>query len=410
MNARIIRSSTAFALALALALIPGNSTWAADAPAPSPAPAPSATVAAEAKKAAGEDDLAAQLLATLSLEDRVAQIVMSYPPLDPDAPVTVGSVIFVGNLLRSTDKVRTRIESLQKRARIPLLVSADMEGGKLNRLKFFKPLRGVPSGQELGKGDEKNARKWGKTVGAGMKSLGFNCNLGPVLDLADSGLMFESGRSMGADPAAVAKLAKAYAQGLASEGVVPIGKHFPGYGDLDQNSDHALVVTDRAPAEIERQLGAFSLTGDALGGVMLANVGFTSYGSVPSILSPELVSLAHKGGWLTVTDDLAIQTLSEATNGDQEEVVRKAFLAGNDVLLTTAPFGWDKGLDVHRVIVALLKAKPDLEPRLNESVLRVLRLKQRMGLLEPLRASLKAAPAAATESAAAAPSNAPKAE
>jgi len=346
------------------------------------------------------DDLASRLLATLSLEDRVAQIVMSYPPLDPEAPVTVGSVIFVGNLLRSTDGVRTRIESLQRRARIPLLVSVDMEGGKLNRLKFYKPLRGVPSGHELGQGDERSARAWGKKVGAGMKALGFNCNLGPVLDLADRGLMFESGRSMGSDPATVARLAKAYSQGLAAQGVIPIGKHFPGYGDLEQNSDHALVVTDRPPAEIETQLGAFSQTGNALGGVMLANVGFTSYGSVPSILSPELVALAHKAGWLTITDDLAIKTLAEATGGDQEEVVRRAFLAGNDILLTTAPFGWDKGMDVHRVIVELLKARPELSARLDESALRVLRLKQRMGLLEPLRASLQAT-ASDTKSAAA---------
>ncbi|MGC4116652.1 MAG: glycoside hydrolase family 3 N-terminal domain-containing protein [Myxococcales bacterium] len=407
MNARTNRFPTLFTVALALALVPGTRTWAAAAP--STAKPAEAAVSETSKAAAAEDDLASQLLATLSLEDRVAQVVMSYPPLDAEAPVTVGSVIFVGNLLRSTDKVRSRIADLQKRARIPLLVSADMEGGKLNRLKFFKPLRGVPSGRELGQGDEKNARRWGKTVGAGMKSLGFNCNLGPVLDLADSGLMFDSGRSMGADPATVARLAKAYAQGLSSEGVVPIGKHFPGYGDLDKNSDHALVVTDRAPAEIERQVTAFSLTGEILGGVMLANVGFTSYGSVPSILSPELVSLAHKGGWLTITDDLAIQTLSEATGGDQEEVVRKAFLAGNDILLTTAPFGWDKGLDVHRVIVALMKARPELEPRLNESVLRVLRLKQRMGLLEPLRASLKASRSAETRSASA-PTEPTKAE
>ncbi|HEY3450634.1 MAG TPA: glycoside hydrolase family 3 N-terminal domain-containing protein [Myxococcales bacterium] len=396
-------------LALALAFSPGTRTWAA---APAPAAGAPAPAAAEPKKAppAAEDDLAALLLATLSLEDRVAQVIMSYPPLDPEAPVTVGSVIFVGNLLRSTDKVRTRIESLQRRAKVPLLVSADMEGGKLNRLKFFKPLRGVPSGRELGQGDEKNARRWGKTVGSGMKSLGFNCNLGPVLDLADSGLMFESGRSMGADPALVAKLAKAYAQGLSSEGVIPIGKHFPGYGDLDKNSDHALVVTDRALAEIQRQIGAFSQAGDALGGVMLANVGFKSYGSVPSILSPELVSLAHQGGWLTVTDDLAIQTLSEATGGDQEEVVRKAFLAGNDILLTTAPFGWDKGMDVHRVIVAMVKSQPDLQRRLDESVLRVLRLKQRMGLLEPLRAGLKATTPPAETQSAAAPADSPKAE
>lgn len=369
MNRPFVRSAT---LALALLLLAPGSALAAETPV-----APSA-----------DDDLSARILADLTLEEKVAQIVMSYPPLDLEAPVTVGSVIFVGSLLRSADGVKNRIQSLQKRARIPLIVSVDMEGGKLNRLKFVKALRGVPSGRDLGLSGEKEARAWGRKVGSGMKSLGFNCNLGPVLDLADAGLMFETGRSMGADPATVARTAKAYAEGLWAEGVAPVGKHFPGYGPLDKNSDHALVVTDRPGAEILKQASAFNLAGSSLAGVMLANVGFTEYGSVPAILSPELVSLAHKGGWLTLTDDLAIKTLSEATAGDQEEVVRKAFLAGNDVLLTTAPFGWDKGLDVHTVVVALLKSKPELLPRLEESVLRVLRLKEKLGLLEPLRAGL----------------------
>jgi beta-N-acetylhexosaminidase len=223
-----------------------------------------------------------------------------------------------------------------------------------------------------------------------MKTLGFNCNLGPVLDLADSGLMFESGRSMGSDPAKVAKLARAYATGLWSEGVAPVGKHYPGYGAIEINSDHALVVSERTPAEIDKQASAFSLAGDSLAGVMLANVAFTSYGSVPAILSPQLVGAAHKGGWLTLTDDLAIQTLSEATGGDQEEVVRKAFLAGNDMLLTTAPFNWDKGLNVYQVVLEMVKAKPELVSRVDEGALRVLRLKLMLGLLESLRADLKA--------------------
>ncbi|MBI5549838.1 MAG: hypothetical protein HY901_38620, partial [Deltaproteobacteria bacterium] len=147
---------------------------------------------------------------------------------------------------------------------------------------------------------------------------------------------------------------------------------------------------------VQRQLSAFTLTGQALPGVMLANLGFTSYGGLPAILSPELVAIAHRNGWLTVTDDLSVQTLAESTGGDLEEVVRRAFLAGNDILLTTAPFDWDKGMNVHKVLVELLQARPELAPRVDESVLRILRLKERAGLLEPLRAGRESAEAAAS--------------
>ncbi len=381
------RTAAGAATALAL-LLAAPSTSAAPSSSASDAPA------ARAAKAPKADEIAPKLLASMTLEEKVSQMIMSYPPLDPEAPVTVGAVIFVGNLLHSADKVRNKIADLQRRSRIPLLVAVDMEGGKLNRLKFVKSLNSVPSGRELGEAGEKDAFAWGRKVGKGMRSLGFNCNLGPVLDLADKGLMFESGRSMGADPVLVARIGKAYSKGLWAEGVVPVGKHYPGYGELEHNTDHKLVVTERSAAEIARQASAFTGVGDQLAGVMLTNVGYTSYGNIPAILSPELVAMAHQSEWITMTDDLSIATLSEATGGDQEEVMRRAFHAGNDLLLTTAPVDWKDGTDLRKVLLDLLKAHPELEKRVDESALRILRLKERAGLLEPLRATLAAKPAA----------------
>lgn len=341
--------------------------------------------------APASDDLPSRLLASMSLQEKVGQMIMSYPPLSPDAPVAVGSVIFVGNLLRSAEGIRKRAESLQQRAQIPLLTAVDMEGGKLNRLRFVQALRQVPSARELGALGENEARRWGEIVGKEMASLGLNTNLGPVLDLADRGLMAVSGRSIGADPALAARVGRAYAEGLRSQGVVAIGKHFPGYGEVAKNSDHFLVVTDRSEVELERNLSPFFQLGDHLGGVMLANVGFRSRGGAPAILCPSLVAMAHERGWVSVTDDLAIRVLSEATGGDQEEVVRRAFLAGNDILLTTEPIDWKHALDIQGVVLDLVRARPELEARVDASVLRILRLKERAGLLAALRAKARTA-------------------
>lgn len=335
--------------------------------------------------------LPSQLLASMSLQEKVAQMIMSYPPLSPDGPVAVGSVIFIGNLVRSPEAIRKRAESLQKRARIPLLTAVDMEGGKLNRLRFVKELKQVPSARELGALGEDEARRWGKVVGKAMAGLGLNTNLGPVLDLADRGLMAATGRSIAGDPDLASRVGKAYAEGLRSHGVVAIGKHFPGYGEVAKNSDHFLVVTDRSSEEMERGLSPFFQLGETLGGVMLANLGFRSRGGMPAILCPSLVSMAHERGWVTMTDDLAIRALSEATGGDQEEVVRRAFLAGNDILLTTEPIDWKHALDVQGVVVDLVRARPELETQVDASALRILRLKERAGLLEPLRAKAKTA-------------------
>ncbi|HJN74321.1 MAG TPA: glycoside hydrolase family 3 N-terminal domain-containing protein [Myxococcota bacterium] len=323
-----------------------------------------------------------RILAGLSLDEKIGQMMMSYPPLEKTGPVPVGSVIFVGNLLKSESAVVERVESLQSRSSIPLLIAADVEGGKLNKLSFLPGLEAVPSNRELADEGEEAAREWGRRVGAGMRRLGINMALAPVLDVAGSGMMFESGRSFGADPATAAQLGQAYSAGLAESGVVAVGKHWPGYGSLSENTDHNFVVTSRSSGEVERQAQAFVGCGDAIVGVMLANVGFDSYGSVPAILSADLVKAAHRQAWLAITDDLAIDALAEATGGDKEEVVRRAFLAGNDILLTTAPIDWDRALDYRGIIRALVDERPDLVSRVDDSVHRILRVKARAGLLD----------------------------
>jgi beta-N-acetylhexosaminidase len=197
--------------------------------------------------------------------------------------------------------------------------------------------------------------------------------------------MAETGRSLGDDPVRVARLGRAFARGLDSAGILAIGKHYPGYGPAQGSSDQALLHLDRSRQEIARHQAAFVAAADVLAGVMLANVAFTAYGDVPAILSPELVARAHLSGFLTVTDDLAVPSLLQATGGDAAELWRRAFLAGNDLLLTTAPCDWPGHPDPRAVLVALLRARPELGPRLDESVRRVLAAKARAGL--PLAAS-----------------------
>lgn len=321
------------------------------------------------------------VLQSLSLDQKIAQMMMSYPPLDKTGPVEIGSVILLGNLLKSEQAVLDRVQSLQSRAKVPLFIAADVEGGALNKLSFLPGLETVPSNRDLAASGEAGAREWGTKVGQGMKHLGINMALAPVLDVASTGMMFESGRSFGADPEVVGRLGGAYSEGLASSDIVGVGKHWPGYGALEENTDHHLVVTQRDEAEVQRQAQAFVGCGDRIAAVMLANVGYSSYGGMPAILSKELVDLAHTYGWLTITDDLAIDALAESTGGDKEEVVRRAFLAGNDILLTTAPIDWDKALDYRGLVKALVVQDPALVERVEASVRRILRVKARIGLI-----------------------------
>jgi beta-N-acetylhexosaminidase len=369
-------------MAVALAACAGGSASAPAAPV-AVAPLVIRPVAVPLRPALAGDALDAdveRILASLTLEEKVGQLVMGYPPAG-DGPVRYGAVIVMGKVLREPAQVRVRVEALQRRARVPLLVAVDLEGGALNRLRAVPTSAALPSAREMGEEGAWEAEAWGRRAGLDMRALGLNCALGPVLDLADRGFMHETGRSLGADADRVARLGRAFARGLAGAGVVAIGKHYPGYGPVAESSDLTRVVVERSPQEIARHQAAFVAAADVLGGVMLANVGFRAYGGEPAVFSPELVARAHLSGFLTVTDDLAVPTL-RGPGEDAAGPIRRAFLAGNDVLLTTAPAGWEGAPDPVEVVLAMVRERPALARRVDESVRRVLRAKARAGLLE----------------------------
>lgn len=329
-----------------------------------------------------DDARVERVLASLDTRARAAQVLLAYPQIDKTGPVHVGGVIFLSTMLRNTSKAKERIDAARARAVVPPFFAVDMEGGRSNRLSSVKALREMPSAREMALLPDDEVQAWGKKVGSTMRWLGLNLNLAPVLDVAPSGHMERNGRSYSGDPAVVVAKARAYSRGLLSEGVVPIGKHFPGYGDIDGDSDHHLVTCEWPKARVLAEVKAFTDAAPELGGVMLANVAYAAFDGRPAILSPSLVALVHERDWLAVTDDIAIQVLADAIEGTPEDVLKQAFLAGNDIILTTAPPDWDRGIDPIGVLVRLAEDDPKAMKRLEESTRRVLRLKDRMGLLD----------------------------
>ncbi len=320
---------------------------------------------------------------SLQPRERAAQLLLAYPQIGKGA-VEVGGVVFVGNSLRNIGKAGEKIASLRARARVPPFFAVDMEGGPSNRMKSLKALKELPSARDFAELEDAEVKGWGKKVGQAMQSIGLNLNLAPVLDVAASGHMANNHRSFSGDPALVAKKAAAYSRGLLEAGVVPIGKHFPGYGDLEGDSDHALVSTPWDKARVMKEISVFQQIHEVLGGVMLANVAYPAFNPRPAILSPELVNLAHDNDWIAVTDDLSIHLLADAIEGTPEDVLKQALLAGNDLLLTTAPPDWDKGLDYVGILVGLGEADPAARKKIDAACRRILRLKDRLGMLDDL--------------------------
>ena len=325
-----------------------------------------------------------RVLNSLTLEEKIAQMIISYPQLDKEGPVRTGGVIFVGKMLQNKKKVREIVRSTLIRSRIPLFFAADIEGGTINPVSNYPVVDNLPSAREMSYLPDKVVEEWGFQVGLTMSSIGLNVNLAPVLDVAEVGHMYQNRRSFSGDPKTVLKSGRAYARGLLKAQILPVGKHFPGYGNARQDTDHKLVKVEWGVPEIEKMMGVFNGAKGWLGGVMLSNLIYTSYSNYPAILTKKLVKEAKKHGLLTITDDLAVKILAKSVGGSREEVVRRAFLAGNDLLLTTAPPDWKKGVDYVGVIYQLVENSPQLKQQLNASCYRILSMKDRMGMLKNL--------------------------
>jgi beta-N-acetylhexosaminidase len=325
-----------------------------------------------------------RILQSLSLREKVGQLILAYPQIGKESPVEVGGVLFVGATLRKLDAAKDRIRSSRERARLPPFFAVDIEGGGFNRLDRHPSLKGLPLAQEMAQLDDFAVESWGVRVGKAMREVGLNMNLAPVFDVAPKGHMFRNGRAFSGDPEVVKKKATAFARGLARTGVVAIGKHFPGYGDLDSDSDHEQARCDWDEARVRSEASVFRAADRLLGGVMMSNIVYERFGPKPAILEPSLVAMAHEHGWITVTDDVAIRALAEQIGAEQEEVVRLAFRAGNDLILTTAPPDWDKGMDYFGILMKLVESEPKMAEQLDTTVRRVLRVKDRLGLLDGL--------------------------
>jgi len=135
----------------------------------------------------------------------------------------------------------------------------DVEGGTVDRLK--DALAPLPSAQAVAQAAQQLGKpsmmvEHGELVARAVKAFGFNTTLAPVLDLAlpvSAGVMGTRTAAPTAD--GVVDYGRAFLSGLAAQGVVGCGKHFPGLGAGSLDSHLETPAIDRTM----RALGAEDL-------------------------------------------------------------------------------------------------------------------------------------------------------
>ncbi|MBA2239699.1 MAG: glycoside hydrolase family 3 protein [Solirubrobacterales bacterium] len=287
----------------------------------------------------------------------------------------IGGVILFPTSPEPTEALAAQVAKLQRAAaagaRPPLLVATDQEGGPVER--FEGPPDIAPAELDAA-GGAAEARRQGEATGRLLAGLGVNVDLAPVLDVGVPGASVDS-RTFGDQPAAVAELGGAFADGLEASGVDPVVKHFPGIGRTFANTDLEPTAIGAGAGVLETDIEPFRAAIDAgVPAVMVANAAYPALGSAePAVTAPEIVTdlLRERLGFhgVAFSDDLLAGAISSSLG--PEEAAIESSAAGVDVLLfAAAPVS---GI-ADQLAAAAKSGKLD-ERQLRESCARVVALK-----------------------------------
>ena len=284
---------------------------------------------------------------TLSLEERIAQLMVVRVPLDMNDKQAdefsktmngykVGGVCF---FVGTADRQASMTRRFQKDAKVPLLVCIDGEWGLGMRLKdMYSFPRNAKFGQ-LEPYADSLVYRMGEEIGRQCRMMGIHINFAPVVDINSNPKNPVIGtRSFGTDRERVSRLGIMYALGQQSQGVLAVAKHFPGHGDTDKDSHLELPVINHTRAYIDT-IDTYpfkQLIKAGVGGVMVAHLQVNALDkSRPSSLSPVIVTdlLKKKLGFdgLVITDGIDMKGITNTYSGGNAEL--EAIRAGNDIIL-----------------------------------------------------------------------------
>ncbi|MDX7949636.1 beta-N-acetylhexosaminidase [Lichenihabitans sp. Uapishka_5] len=250
-----------------------------------------------------------------------------------------GLILFKRNV-QSPTQLRALTAAFREavgRSEAPVLI--DQEGGRVQRLGPphwpLYPAAAAYASLTSEAHQIEAATLGGRLIASDLRDAGITVDCAPVLDVPAPGSHHVVGnRAFGADPDTVARLGRAFANGLLHGGVLPVIKHVPGHGRGMVDSHHDLPVVDATLEELERtDFRPFIALAD-LPAAMTAHVVYSAIdpeqpATISRIVQDTIIRGALGFTGLLLSDDLSMQALK----GSLRERAMAAAMAGCDILL-----------------------------------------------------------------------------
>jgi len=280
-----------------------------------------------------------------------------------------------------TASALTLLNEMQSRSIVPIIVQADLEYGVQKR---FGAGTQVPWPMALAAtGDPGLAFEAGRITAEEGRALGIHIALAPVVDVNNNpNNPIINTRAFSEEPDEVSRYAISFMDGLHSRGMLATAKHYPGHGDTQTDSHISLAKIPSDSARLWNvELKPFQAIID--GGVDLVMVGHLDAGEfqmepgIPSSLSPFWLHdmLRQKQGFkgAVITDAMAMGGITR--NFPDRFALIQTIKAGSDIIIQNNNYKGSVDWVEEAVHDGLLS-----ESRIDESVLRILKLKEKLGL------------------------------
>lgn len=310
---------------------------------------------------------------------------------DIEKGYVTGVVLFEKNINKKSPEkqLKRTIDMLQAKSTIPLFISIDEEGGRVNRLK---PKYGFPetvTAQYLGKVNNLDSTSFYANATAKiLATLGININLAPNVDVdinPKNPVIGGMGRSYSSDENLVAKHAAQVIRTHHENGVLTVLKHFPGHGS--SHADTHLGIADVTDYWRFQELMPYKYLIDSalVDGIMTAHIvnGHLDENKLPATLSPFIINnilrnvLEYDG--VVFSDDMQMHAISKHYGFEQS--LKMAIGAGVDVLMFANMVEENERKtpkQIHSAILEMVNNGDISRERIEASYQRIIKMKNRL--------------------------------
>ena len=294
---------------------------------------------------------ASKIVNSMTIDEKIGQLFIIHynkPEITEEfkhilETVKPGGFTLFNENIKTYEQTTKLIKDINSTAKIPMFISIDQEGGRVQRLKSMPGMNiiNIPSMSKIGESnDENQAYNTGITIANDLKKFSINMNFAPVIDIYLNPKNTVIGdRSFGNNAETVSKMGLSLANALKSNNIIPVYKHFPGHGNTEKDSHVEIPIITKTKEELYQDelipfKNAISNNADI---IMVGHLALPKITNdyTPASLSKQVVTdlLKNELGYknLIITDALNMKAITN--NYSEKQIYELAINAGVDILL-----------------------------------------------------------------------------